>query len=92
MDGFPSLRGAEDHGADALREAPSPRISDQALSLLRDLSASRGKARIGRRSRALRKLADLGLVAREPSPVDLRCPGWPLTVAGRREVERRRRR
>jgi len=80
---------------------PSMAISEAALSLLRELSSSRGKARIGRRSRALAWLADAGLVrrvgrwdaelSRDGSP-DPRRPWWPLTAAGRREVERRRKR
>jgi hypothetical protein len=66
-------------------------ISDAALSLLRELSSSCGKVRIGRRSRALAKLYEAQLVEYRTSG-DPRRPWWPLTKAGRREVERRRKR
>jgi hypothetical protein len=71
--------------------ASCPAISDAALSLLRELSSLRGKARIGRRSRALASLHAAGLVEYDHSG-DPRRPWWPLTAAGRREVERRRKR
>jgi hypothetical protein len=65
------------------------RLPDGATSLLLELSSTRGRARIGRRSRALWTLAERGLVFKEYSG-DPRRPWWPLTELGRRVVARER--
>jgi hypothetical protein len=68
----------------AMRE---PSIPAGALALLRELSAGRGWAGIGRRGKALRTLLDRGLVWGPSQRVGRRYR-YPLTEDGRRALRR----